>query len=69
MLGRIMSINQATVLGAAAIAAWGWGTLADFAGLRTALGMAAGYMALSGLFLHFLAPMPARGEGVVLGRA
>ena len=69
MLGRIMSINQATVLGAAAIAAWGWGTLADFAGLRRALGMAAGYMALSGLFLHFLAPMPARGEGVVLGRA
>lgn len=62
ILGRCLSIYQAVTFGGMALGAWAWGTVADVAGLPTALHAAALWLAAS-LALHFFAPMPTREEG------
>jgi len=68
LLGRAMSIYQAFTIGLAAIGAWGWGLLSDLTSLRTALCGSAAALLASTLVLRVLSPLPARGEGVVVGR-
>jgi len=68
ILGRCMAIYQAITFGSAAIGAWGWGLLADLTDPRTALLGAAAWIGLGTIVLRVIAPLPARGEGVVLLR-
>lgn len=65
ILGRCIAIYQAVAYGAAAVGAWGWGLLADVTDVSTALLGAAGWMIVTTLVLRVVAPLPARGEGVV----
>jgi MFS family permease len=68
ILGRCLAIYQAVTLGAAAVGAWCWGLLADLTAVDTAMFCAAGWVAAAGLVLRVAAPLPARGEGVVIAR-
>jgi predicted MFS family arabinose efflux permease len=64
ILGRCLSIYQATTFGGMALGAWGWGAAADWLGLPFAIHAAAAWLALT-VALHWLAPMPRPGEGLV----
>lgn len=68
ILGRCIAIFQAVTFGAAAVGAWAWGLLADATSVTTALLSAAVWLIATTLVLRVLAPLPARGEGVVLVR-
>lgn len=62
ILGRCLSLYQAITFGGMAIGAYGWGAVADFADLATAMHLAAAWLTLT-LLLRFVAPMPTREEG------
>lgn len=64
ILGRCMSIYQATTFGGMALGAWGWGTMSDYTTIPTTLGGAGAWLMLSLVLLRLLAPMPVKGEGI-----
>jgi MFS family permease len=63
MLGRCLSLYQATIFGGMAIGSWIWGYLSDLQGLDIALLCAAGWLLASLAVLRIIAPMPKIGEG------
>lgn len=63
ILGRCLSIYQATTFGGMAFGAWVWGATADWLGAPVSLIGAAVWLSVSLIFLRRFAPMPARGEG------
>jgi MFS family permease len=65
ILGRCLSIYQASVFGGLALGAWVWGALADWYDLPLALHVASGFLLVSTLVLRGLAPMPKPQEGRV----
>ncbi|MEL1251180.1 MFS transporter [Aurantiacibacter gilvus] len=64
ILGRCLSIYQAVTFGGMAIGAWVWGAISDLHSIPVAFLLAAGWLAVTFALLHFLAPMPKRGDGV-----
>ncbi|MGI9374892.1 MAG: MFS transporter [Tsuneonella suprasediminis] len=64
ILGRCMSIYQATTFGGMALGAWGWGTLSDYTTIPLTLAAAGAWLTLSLVLLRLLAPMPMKGEGI-----
>ena len=64
ILGRCLSIYQAATFGSMAIGAWIWGMVSDHFDIPTALLSAAAWLTVSFALLHFLSPMPRRGDGV-----
>jgi hypothetical protein len=65
ILGRCMAIYQAITFGGLAIGAYLWGLVADLAGLAASMGGAAALLAMIGVVMHRVAPMPTRSEGRV----
>ncbi|MEP7222330.1 MAG: MFS transporter [Novosphingobium sp.] len=65
ILGRCLSIYSATAFGGMSLGAWVWGAVADWHGISVALWSAAGWMAVSIIVLHWIAPMPKPHEGRV----
>lgn len=63
ILGRCLSIYQATAFGGMAVGAWTWGAVADLTSLPIAMDAAALWLVLSLVILRVFAPMPSRGEG------
>lgn len=63
LLGRSLSIFQATIFGGMAVGAGIWGQVSDLSDIRTAL-LASAALLLGGLvILRLIAPMPKIGEG------
>ena len=67
IVGRCLSIYQAVTFGGMALGAWGWGAVADWRDLPTAMHAGAAFLIVSFAFLRFVAPLPRLGEGVVKG--
>ena len=65
ILGRCLSIYSAVTFGGMALGSWIWGAVADWTSLPTALSSAAAWMAITGLVIPAIAPMPRRDEGRV----
>lgn len=65
LLGRSLSIFQATLFGGMALGAPVWGALSDRAGLAVSLLASAALLAASLAALRLFAPMPKLGEGLV----
>ncbi|MBV1917318.1 MAG: MFS transporter [Sphingomonadaceae bacterium] len=65
MLGRCLSIYQATTFGGMALGSWAWGAVADVSSLPFALHAASAVLAAGSIALWRLAPAPRRGEGIV----
>ncbi len=65
ILGRCLSIYQAVSFGGMAIGAWVWGWVADWRDAAFALHAASAWLIGTLVLLRLLAPMPARGEGLV----
>lgn len=63
ILGRCMSIYQATAFGALALGAYAVGLVADLAGVQAAMLGSVAFLVACLPFLHRFAPMPAREEG------
>ena len=63
ILGRCLSIYQATTFGGMAIGSWFWGVLADWRDLPFALHAAAVFLAVTLILTRLFVPMPAPGEG------
>src|SRR3546814_20153818 len=66
ILGRCLSIYQATTFGAMALGAYTLGLVADLSSLPVAMLGAAGSILLSALVLRFVSPMQRRAEGRIL---
>ena len=49
-----------------ALGAYAFGLFADLSSLPTAILVSSGWLLLSALILHFIAPMPGRDEGRLL---
>jgi len=65
ILGRCMSIYQASTFGGLALGAWAWGALADLANLAFALQSAAVLLIGGSLILKRFVPVPRHGEGII----
>ena len=65
ILGRCLSIYQATTFGGMAIGAWCWGAVADWKGLPIALQSAAAFLVVTLIAMRLWAPMPGPTEGRV----
>lgn len=65
LLGRCLSLFQATIFGGMAAGAGIWGALSDVIGLTTALLASAAWLAATLVLLRAVSPMPKIGEGTV----
>ena len=64
ILGRCLSIFQATIFGGMALGAGAWGVISDVAGLVTALTWSGLFLIAALIVLRAFAPMPKIGEGI-----
>lgn len=64
ILGRCLSIFQATIFGGMALGAGAWGVASDLAGLVTALTWSGLFLIAALIVLRIFAPMPKIGEGM-----
>ena len=65
ILGRCMSIYQSVTIGGMAMGAWTWGMVADWHGIPFALHVASALLVGALVLMHFLAPLPQPGEGII----
>jgi len=58
LLGRCLSIFQATMFGGMALGSWAWGAVADMTSIAMALRAGSALLLAAMLLLRFVAPMP-----------